>query len=157
MSIFKTWAIAVGLATLFIPTSGRSETGCENSSVLTEQLSCYLEAAQTSGDPTICRQSHEPAVRFNCISVYAERNEAPEACDLIEAKEAQQPHLRAACVSGVAIANNDPELCASVAQPLAKDTCYSFLVLEQGMDKSLCENIENKALKQACTAPKGSD
>ncbi len=157
MRILRTWVVIFALASLLLPMSGRGKTQCENSAMLTQRLSCYIQAAQAAGDPAVCLESPEPSVRFNCISLYAEHNEAPAACSLIEADEAQRPHLRAACVSGVAVANRNPALCATVEQPLVKDTCYSFLVLEQGMDKALCENIENKALQEACNTPKGSD
>ncbi len=157
MRVLRTWAVIFALTSLLLPISGRGETECASDAMLTQQLSCYLHAAEAASDPAICLESREPSVRFNCISLYAEQNEAPVACSLIEAEEALRPHLHDACVSGVAIANRKPELCATVEQPVAKDTCYSFLVLEQGMDKALCKNIENKALQEACNTPKGSD
>ena len=56
-----------------------AEPACDDAGSATRQIECSLAAAEDAGDPGICRQATELAIRFNCISLYAERRGDPVA------------------------------------------------------------------------------
>jgi hypothetical protein len=116
------------------------------------QIRCFLEAAQAAGDPGLCASAGDAAVRFNCLSLYAERSLDPASCELIEIGDKETQALRDACVSGVAIAQRDPDLCEEARLPVMRDACYMNLVVQFAADPTLCGRIANKTLHDACTA-----
>lgn len=128
-------------------------SACEEAGIVTRQLECYLETAQEAQDPSLCLPAQDPAVRFNCISLYAERSGDSAACGLVEgADEKERTALRGACIAGTAVANERPELCGDIGDKRLADACYLMLVTEKRQDRSLCGKIENETVRQACEA-----
>ncbi len=123
---------------------------CLAETFLTKELRCLREAAIAAGDAKLCLRSDRPAVRFNCVSLYAEQAGDPAICALIPAVDSTSPEvLQEACRAGVAIKLNDPELCAGFTTPNLTDACYLQMV-EAGADAALCARIENATIKSTC-------
>lgn len=123
---------------------------CAREKFLPAQIKCYLDAAETAGDPGVCEQAEDAAVRFNCLGVFAERTGDPAVCKRIAAEDAESQALRGACIAGVAVANSDVSLCDETTHPSLRDSCILMLVTEKGIDPALCQRIANPALQSAC-------
>lgn len=115
------------------------------------QIRCFLEVAQAAGDPGLCTSAGDAAVRFNCLSLFAERSLDPAPCELIEILDKETQALRDACISGVAAARREPALCEEARLPVVRDACYMNLVVQFAADPALCGRIANKSLHDACT------
>jgi len=115
------------------------------------QIRCFLEIAQATGDPGLCTSAEDAAVRFNCLSLFAERSLDPAPCELIEILDKETQALRDACISGVAAARREPALCEEARLPVVRDACYMNLVVQFAADPALCGRIANKSLHDACT------
>ena len=123
---------------------------CLAEKFLTKQLRCLSEAAIAAGDAKFCLLSDRPAVRFNCVSLYAEQARDPAICALIPADDSAPPGvLQETCRIGLAITLDDPELCADLTTPNLGDACFLQMV-EAGADAALCQRIENATIKSAC-------
>ena len=48
---------------------------CGESGPLPNQIRCFLDAAESAGDVGLCEGAYEFAVRFNCVSLYAEHSD----------------------------------------------------------------------------------
>ena len=118
--------------------------------LLTAQIRCHLDAANEAGSAEPCMAAENETVRFQCISLFAERSGTPEACRLISSDDPEGAILQNACIAGVAIATRDPAICEDVDQPDLADTCFTQLVLERGGDVSLCQRVQNPLLRDAC-------
>jgi hypothetical protein len=131
-------------------TAAEPAEACLAEKIVTRQLACLSAAAQEAGDAKLCLRGEQPAVRFNCISLYAERARDPAICALIPAEDSAPPGvLQETCRVGLAIVLNDPEICAGLATPNLGDACLLQMV-EAGADTALCARIENAALRAAC-------
>lgn len=147
-------ALATGLALLAATARpGEAEppaAACNDEGLPPAQIRCFLEAAQAAGDAGVCEGAEAAAVRFNCISLYAERSGEAAACGRIAAGDRETQALRDSCVAGVAVAGREPELCERAELPEVRDSCYAMLVIRSGADAALCERVANPALKSAC-------
>lgn len=125
---------------------------CLAKKMIADQLLCLKDAALEAGDAKLCLRSDQPAVRFNCVSLYAEQTRDPAVCAVIPVDEGTPPGtLRETCRAGLAVTMNDPELCAGFTTPNLADACF-FQMVMTGADAALCERIENPTLKGACGA-----
>lgn len=124
---------------------------CNDKGLLPAQIRCFLEAAEVAGDVGVCEGAEEKSVRFNCISLFAERKGDPAVCQRIAAVDKEGKALRAGCIGGVAVAQRRPGLCEETGLDAMRDACYAQLVLECGAEPALCQRIDNAALKKACT------
>ena len=114
------------------------------------QLNCLSKAAQEAGDVELCLLSDQLAVRFQCVSLYAEQARDPAICALIPAEDSVPAGvLQETCRIAVAIIRHEPEICAGLVTPNLGDACYLQMV-EAGADEAICERIENPILKGAC-------
>ena len=129
--------------------SAQDAPACDQD-LLTAQIRCYLDAATQAGSAGPCTTAENETVRFQCISLFAERSGTPEACRLIRSDDPTGATLQNACVAGVAIATRDPAICEEVDQPGLADACFVQLVLERGGDISLCQRVQNPLLRDAC-------
>ena len=118
--------------------------------LLPAQIRCHLDAATEAGSAGPCIAAENETVRFQCISLFAERSGTPETCRLIGSDDPEGAILQNACVAGAAIANRDPAICEEVDQPGLADACFVQLVLERGGDISLCQRVQNPQLRDAC-------
>ena len=123
---------------------------CNDQGLQPAQIRCFLDAALTAEEPGICERATDGAVRFNCLSLYAERTLDPAPCERIVTGDQETQALRDACVSGVAIARRDPGLCRQAGLSVIRDSCYMMLVVQFGADPSICEQIEDSVLKSSC-------
>ena len=147
------WA-ALALALAMLPagsvTAAETVENCLAEKFLTKELRCLSEAAIATGDAKLCLLSERPAVRFNCVSLYAEQARDPAICALIPTEDSAPPGvLQETCRIGLAIVLNEPELCEGLATPNLGDACFLQMV-EAGADKALCARIENAIIKSAC-------
>lgn len=128
---------------------------CNAPPLLAEQIACFRDAALAAGDPALCAAADDPVVRFQCLSLYAERRLDPAPCARIDAgaSAAERQALQQACVAGVAIAAGDPALCEEAGIAALRDSCLMMLVTERGADRALCARIENDLLREACRTP----
>lgn len=88
----------------------RDEPLCSPDLFPPKRIKCYLDAALRNHNPAICLSADDP-VRFQCISIYAERTGEEKACELLAGTDPNPQTLRDTCVVGVAIAASDPEIC----------------------------------------------
>lgn len=148
----------LALITVFIPAvpsllssalAAQNGTGCPADLSLAKRISCYVERAQRLNDPAVCLGAEGP-VRFQCISLYAERTKDPEPCALLTGSDMRPQTFHDTCVAGVAIAIVDPALCEQLETAKLTDSCLVQLVLERGADRSLCERVGTPFLKDAC-------
>jgi hypothetical protein len=130
--------------------AAQPEATCKAQILQPAQIRCFLEAAVAAKQPAICERAKDPAVRFNCLTLYAERSLDPAPCRRILAQDRETQALRDACVSGVAIARRDPDLCEQASLPLIRDSCLMLLVRQHGFDPAVCERIAETKLKAAC-------
>ncbi len=127
--------------------------GCRESGPLPNQIRCFLDAAESEGDVGLCEDAYDFAVRFNCISRYAENNGDPTACERIPIRNNRLLLLRDSCTAGVAAALRAPQLCEQVQLAVVRDTCFMTQVVEFDAAPELCERITRAAVKEICFAP----
>lgn len=144
------WLSALG------PAGAASSTAeaCDAKAIVTAKIACFRDAAAAAGDPAVCQEATDGTVRFQCLSLYAERTEDAAPCARIDsgADPAETRLLRQSCVAGVAIKRGDPALCDDPAVGALRDSCLLTMVTERGADPALCGRIENGALRDACRA-----
>ena len=126
---------------------------CRESGPLPTQIRCFLDAAQSAGDVGLCEGAYDFAVRFNCISLYAERSGDPVPCERIPIRNNRLLLMRDSCISGVATATRTPQLCEQVQIYVVRDACFMTQVVEFNAAPELCERITKAALKESCLAP----
>lgn len=145
-----TFTLALALILPASPPAAAQDAPACDQDLLPAQIRCHLDAATRAGSAEPCLAAEDEAVRFNCISLFAERNATPEACRLIRSDDPEGVILQNACVAGVAVATRDPAICDEVDQPELADACFTQLVLERGGDIALCQRIQNPLLRDAC-------
>jgi hypothetical protein len=136
--------------------SGSSHTdtgGCRESGPLPNQIRCFLDAAEAEGDVALCDGAYDFAVRFNCISKFAENSGDSVACERIPIRNNRLLLMRDACTAGVAAATRTPQLCEQVQLAVVRDACYLTQVLEFDAAPELCEFISRATVKEICYAP----
>jgi hypothetical protein len=120
------WILAVVLLAAVLRVSpsaiAQSKTVCDEDLYLPKKISCYVEAARARNDPSVCLTAEDP-VRFQCISLYAERAEDESACRLLVGSDHRAQIGRDACVAGVAVASIEPALCEQVESTALADSC----------------------------------
>lgn len=143
----------LGVAGGSSPTLAQSDSAasrCNTEALQPAQIQCFIDAAEEAGDPGLCEAAEDEAVRFNCLSLYAERSNNAAPCARIEVTGTETQALRDACISGVAAANRDPALCKATILPVMRDACYMTLVVQFEADPALCGRIRNEKLLAAC-------
>ena len=127
--------------------------GCRESGPLPNQIRCFLDAAETEGDVALCDGAYDFAVRFNCISLFAEHSGNPLPCERIPIRNNRLLLMRDSCISGVAAATRSPQLCEQVQLNVVRDACFLIQVVEFDAAPELCERITKAAVRQSCLAP----
>lgn len=143
-------ALALALALAGQPATAQDAPACDDQNLLPAQIRCHLHAAEQAGSAEPCMAAEDETVRFQCISLFAERSGTPEACRLIGSDDFEGTILQNACVAGVVIATRDSGICDQVDQPELADACFAQMVLEHGGDASLCQRVQNPAVRDAC-------
>jgi hypothetical protein len=126
---------------------------CGESGPLPNQIRCFLEAAEAEGDVAICDGAYDFAVRFNCISRFAENSSDPGPCERIPIRNNRLLLMRDSCISGVAAATRLPELCEQVQLDFVRDACFMTQVVEFNATPDLCERITRRDLRDICLTP----
>jgi hypothetical protein len=135
-------------------TPGRSPTaGCSEVKILPNQLRCFLDAAEAEGDVGLCEGAYDFAVRFNCVSLFAEHSGDPVSCERIPIRNNRLLAMRDACVSGVAVATRMPELCGQVQLDVMRDACFLIQVVEHKAAPEYCDRITRSKVRESCLAP----
>ncbi len=147
-------AAAVSCLAAAAPATAAPAESCATETFPTNQVICFVDAAQAAGDPSVCETATDATVRFQCLALYAERSGDPAPCARIDAgaSERETQALKDSCVAGVAVANAAPDLCATVATPQVRDACYLMSVTEAGAEPALCDRIDTESLRQACAS-----
>lgn len=148
-------ALALMLSVTVGPSSASAQSEdpasrCNAEAMQPAQIRCFIDAAEAAGDPGLCEAAEDEAVRFNCLSLYAERSGNAAPCARIEVTDTETQALRDACISGVAAANRDPALCKATILPVMRDACYMTLVVQFDADPALCGKVKNEKLLAAC-------
>lgn len=123
---------------------------CGDKRVVTARIRCLLDAAEAAEDPGLCEAAGEPAVRFNCLALYAEHRRDPAPCVRIAGDDKEARTLRESCIAGVAVARGDPSLCERATLPATRDACLMMVVTRAGADPALCAEIANPAIRDSC-------
>ncbi len=126
---------------------------CRESGPLPNQIRCFLEAAEAAGDVAICEGAYDFAVRFNCISLFAENSGDPGPCERIPIRNNRLLLMRDSCISGVAAATRRPELCGQVQLDFVRDGCFMTQVVEFNATPDLCERITRADVRDICLMP----
>ncbi len=146
-------AAASAAATAQTAQSHTDAAGCSESGPLPNQIRCFIDAAQSAGDVGLCDSAYDFAVRFNCISLYAERSADPAPCERIPIRNNRMLLLRDSCIAGVAAATRSPQLCEQVQLAVVRDGCFLTQVVEFDGAAELCARITKTAVKELCFAP----
>ena len=154
-------AVALGLVAAAASASATAQTsqgqaaaaGCGESGPLPNQIRCFIDAAQSAGDVGLCDGAYDFAVRFNCISLYAERSADPAPCERIPIRNNRMLLLRDSCIAGVAAATRSPQLCEQVQLAVVRDGCFLTQVVEFDGAAELCARITKTVVKELCFAP----
>lgn len=128
-------------------------TGCAETDFLPHQIRCYLDAAETAGDVGLCEGAYDFAVRFNCVSLFAEHSGDPVSCERIPIRNNRLLLFRDSCVSGVAAATRAPQLCEQVQLEVIRDACFLTQVVEYDGAPDLCRHITRSAVRELCSKP----
>lgn len=148
--------IAIALAVVFSsPAAARGDRleACLAETWLPRHLTCLKDVAIEAGDPALCLQSGELAVRWQCVAFYAEQAGDAAHCMILPDGELEVPGVAGdLCRTHLAIAWRIPALCETLATPNLADACLLKLV-ELGEDEALCGKIENETLAKACKGP----
>jgi len=123
---------------------------CDQNQLAIKQIGCFLDAAESVGDPALCESADDATVRFHCLSLYAERSGDSAVCARIRGEAERTQALRGACIAGVAVARKAPEVCAEAPLPPLRDACYLMLVTQKNLDRTICERIDNADVRRAC-------
>lgn len=129
---------------------------CDERKIQAAQVRCFADAAKSAADPGICERASDLAVRFNCLSLYAEHAGEAATCERIAEYGEDGPTLRDACIVGVAMARREVALCLQIKPSGIRDTCHMMYMLRFGADPDTCSHIANSALHHICIehAPK---
>lgn len=135
-------------------TKGPATTaGCAESEFLPNQIRCFLDVAETAGDVGLCEGAYDFAVRFNCVSLFAEHSGDPISCERIPIRNNRLLLFRDSCISGVAAATRMPQLCDQVQLDVIRDACFLTQVVEYSATPDLCERITRAAVREICSKP----
>lgn len=149
--------LAVTLASTAVFAQSTSNTaataGCRESGLLANQIGCFLAAAEERGDVGPCEAAYDFAVRFGCVSKFAENNQDPAVCERIPIRNNRLLLMRDACTSGVAAAMHAPQLCEQVQLAVMRDACFLIQVVELDAALDYCERITKAAVRESCFAP----
>lgn len=131
-------------------TAGPDLDACLAGALPPQQILCLAKAAITAGDPFLCLEAEEPAVRWRCVALYADQADDPSLCEILPAGEGVPASVsRDLCRVQLAVARHDPLLCDGLTTPNLGDGCY-FQLVETGGDPALCERIANPDVRTVC-------
>lgn len=123
---------------------------CSDIANAIERTLCFADRAVEAGSTSPCDEASREGVRYQCYAVYAERAETVEPCRRIPTTSGDLRDLRDVCVGDVAEVTGRAELCAEVAADGLRDSCWLSVYRRTG-DRTLCDRIEDRALKSLCT------
>jgi len=147
-------ATAAGAGATAQTTHGPAATAeCTESDILPNQIRCFLDAAEAEGDVGLCDGAYDFAVRFNCVSLFAEHSGDPISCERIPIRNNRLLLMRDSCVSGVAAATRMPKLCELVQLDVVRDACFLNQVVEYNATPDLCARITRAAVREGCLTP----
>jgi hypothetical protein len=150
-------ATAAGTGANAQTTHGPAATaGCSETDFLPNQIRCFLDAAEAEGDVGLCDGAYDFAVRFNCVSLFAEHSGDPVSCERIPIRNNRLLLMRDSCVAGVAAATRMPQLCEQVQLDVVRDACFLTQVVEFNAAPDLCQRITKTAVREGCLAPPAS-
>jgi hypothetical protein len=118
--------------------SGASE--CDQYKTVGATESCIINAAITSMDPSICRQSNS---NF-CYSIMWREFADESICQEIE-----DPETKDRCYNYIAGVEKNVEVCDKVLEQKQKDSCI-ISVARTTQDISLCHQISDISIKDNC-------
>ena len=75
---------------------------CEATENVIERIECYVEFATDNDDPSVCGQSTDEGVKYQCYAIVAERRDSVELCDVIPSRSQDHQELKDICISDVA-------------------------------------------------------
>lgn len=131
-------------------TTPSASAECADIANAIERTLCFADRAVEAGSTSPCDEASGEGVRYQCYAVYAERVETVEPCRRIPTTSADLRDLRDVCVGDVAEVTGRAELCAEVAADGLRDSCWLSVYRQTG-DRTLCDRIEDRALKSLCT------
>ena len=151
------YSILILLSAVFVVALSQATTArgdsldvCLAEAWLPRQVDCLTEIAIEMGDPALCLQSEELAVRWQCVAFYAENSGDAAQCEIIPDNELDPAGVaQDLCHMHLAVAWRAPAECENLATPNLGDSCLLKLV-ELGEDRMLCERIKNETLAAAC-------
>ncbi len=126
---------------------------CGDSDFLPNQIRCFLDAAESEGDVSLCEVAYDFAVRFNCIALFAEHSGDPVSCGRIPLRNNRMLVFRDSCISGVAAATRTPKLCEQVQLEMVRNACFLTQVVDLGAAPDLCRHITKSAVRELCSQP----
>ena len=118
-----------------------------------DQIRCFLDAAETQGDIGLCEGAYDFAVRFNCISKFAENSGDLAACARIPIRNNRLLLMRDTCTAGVAAATRSPQLCGQVQLAVVRDACFLTQVVEFNAPREFCDRISKSPIRESCLEP----
>jgi hypothetical protein len=123
---------------------------CRDSEPLPNQIRCFLDAAEAQNNIGLCDGAYDFAVRFNCISKFAENSGDPVACERIPIRNNRLLLFRDSCTAGVAAATRAPELCEQVQLAVVRDACFLTQVVEFDAASEFCNRITKSPIREIC-------
>ncbi|MGH2446847.1 MAG: hypothetical protein ACRDGD_12540 [Candidatus Limnocylindria bacterium] len=123
---------------------------CSEPEGVIDRIVCQADAAVAADNLSVCDETDEDAVRYQCMAIFAERMGEPDACRGIPDTIDDGQELRDVCFADVAPVLMDAELCEEVVTPGLRDSCYLNVFNVTG-DESLCAEMDDPGLKSLCT------
>ncbi len=124
---------------------------CNKDRVESERNTCYLNYSLATGNAIICLNITGPMTRTACSLQTAVKYNKPQYCQFVVNLYDATACYSLILNSGNAILLSD---CDQIPDSSWQDVCYSRVALQQN-DKSLCDRISGKDVKQNCYAKFG--
>lgn len=105
---------------------------------------CHFNYAVDNGQGVFCAAINTKEQQQDCFFEVAVDTNNPEFCESLPDTRADE------CIFKIAQATKDIALCGQERIPLNQDACRLKLASKILMDKSLCELIKSKAVKDVC-------
>lgn len=127
-----------------------SPARCERVENVIERIECYADLATATNDRSVCGQSPDQGVAYQCLAIVAERRADVELCDLIPTHTTDHQQLKDACISDVAKKTLEPQLCERIVTVGLRDSCYAAIGRDTE-NRALCDKIRDPGLRSICT------
>ena len=123
---------------------------CENLVGVLERIECYVKLATDNDDPSVCGQSTNEGVAYQCYAIVAERRSDDGLCDFIPSRSPDHRQLKDICISDVAKKTLNPLACDRIQTAGLRDSCYAKIGQETG-NMELCEKVQDPGLRSMCS------